>query len=251
MIDNIQTILQLSGTALTIASSFGLGVYSQLKKEVEERVVELPQDYICKEHELNIGYGCKYSNVMPESMEYCTPVIINMKRTPHMLVCGLAQQGKSSMVEFALRNKRVILMNAFENDFQSLQECLRINSLEYIEEVLEKLVNTKNNCEVTYLVIDELLSLVLNKRSKKVQDLIMDLLANATHKNIYIIGITQTSEKDILKFKHLFNTRVCFRMLDDSSIKTCLGYTPDDPYLNKREFLYVSDTKGKGFTYDL
>lgn len=251
MIDNLQSILQIGGTALTIAGSFGLGVYSQLKREIEESTIEFPEDYICKEHEINIGFKCNYTNIRPSTTERCSPIIANMKKTPHVLVCGLAQQGKSSMIEFALRQKNVILMNAFETDFKSLNNCVRINTIDYIEEVLEKLVSTQNNCEVTYLVIDELLSLVLNKKSKKIQDLIMDLLANATHKNIYVIGITQSCEKDTIKFKHLFNTRICFRMLEDTSIKTCLGFTPEDYYLRKREFYYVADCKGKGFTYDI
>ena len=98
-----------------------------------------------------------------------------------------------------------------------------------------------------YIVIDELLSLTKNKEINKT---IMELLTIARHFNVFIIGISQDGTKENLKFKNLFNARVCFRMIEDSSYKTVLGCNIEDK-LQKQEFYLYSDGLYKGRTFQV
>ena len=68
------------------------------------------------------------------------PITVNMRSCPHLLVCGLSSQGKSKCVEYAMKNRDCILLNAFEEDFRSLK-CRRIigneKILKYLTGLLE------------------------------------------------------------------------------------------------------------------
>ena len=192
--------------------------------------------------ELVIGYD-------PFSYEM-TPIIADMYKNPHMLVSGLSQQGKTSMVEYALRGRQSIILNAMPDNFQSIEPIERITEYDEMIYILGELIKSRKLKEPLYVVIDEMLQLVIDGK-KQVTELITKLLAKAAHNNIFVIGITQSAEKEVVKCKHLFNTRVCFRVVDDSSYKVVLGYSPDEQILLPRHFYYVTDRKGVGCTYDL
>ena len=193
-------------------------------------------------NELVIGYD-------PFSYEM-TPIIADMYKNPHMLVSGLSQQGKTSMVEYALRGRQSIILNAMPDNFQSIEPIERITEYDEMIYILGELIKSVKLKEPLYVVIDEMLQLVIDGK-KQVTELITKLLAKAAHNNIFVIGITQSAEKEVVKCKHLFNTRVCFRVVDDSSYKVVLGYSPEEQILLPRHFYYVTDRKGVGCRYDL
>jgi hypothetical protein len=177
------------------------------------------------------------------------PIIIDMAKTPHMLVTGLSNNGKTKMIEYAIRNKNVVILNAdFKKDFKDF-DCRKISDhKEMLEFLKETLMDETYKEQALYIVIDELLVL---SNQKEISTAIMDLLAIARHRNVYIIGISQSAEKEVLKYKHLFNTRICFRMVEESSYRTVLGYTPEIRDIQQRQFLYYSDHTGMGYTYNV
>ena len=178
-------------------------------------------------------------------------IIVSMKETPHLLVCGLSGQGKSKLVEFSVRNKLdVIILNSFEEDFKTCK-CLKISELGGIEEYLKFLLNEKKRYLVPkYIVIDELISLSINKNISKY---IIQLLAIGRHYNIYLIGIAQRGLKTELPYKDLFNARLTFRQVESSSYRAILGGIKEDTNLNlkKRHFIMYSNDVVGGRTYDI
>ena len=174
-------------------------------------------------------------------------IIIDMKLTPHLLVCGLSGQGKSKCIEYAMKNKKCILLNAFRDDFSSIN-CLRINDINKILTFLEN-IKDKYQEKPLFIVIDEMLVLCMNKKISKG---ILDLLATGRHYNIFIIGIAQRGTKQDIPFKDLFNARLTFRQVEQSSYGAILGYYPEENFkLNKQEFILYSDDIYRGRTYDL
>lgn len=239
MYESIQTLSALIGAGLIGYSGYGITtgirqVISSIRREQEESYEVTPWQ---------IAAG--YNNVGG----YRHPVIFDFKKTPHMLVTGLSQQGKTSMVEGALRNKQVLLLNTFREDFRSIKAVERVNDPVEIQKVLEYLLTIQENEIPLYVVIDELLNLILSG-DKKILPLITRLLAVAAHKNIYIIAISQYADKESVKNKNLFNIRVCFKLVEDSSYKTVLGYTPDNLQLEPRQFHYLAEGTGTAYTYD-
>lgn len=236
----------LVGSLLTGASSYTL--CSNIKKYMSEVRKQKLESYTLLPHQICIGYN--------DDNGYKEPIIVDFKYNPHMLVCGLSQQGKSKMVEYALQDKNVILINTFNKDYTSLKHVIeRTNNTNEIVKLFEYLLSLKESesNECIYIVIDELLALSL-ANDKTIQPLITRLLAISAHMNIYVIGITQSCEKELIKNKHLFNTRVCFRMLDDSCYKVALGYSPNREEITQlcnRQFFYYSNNSGIGYTYDL
>lgn len=176
------------------------------------------------------------------------PLIADMGVVPHLFVCGLSKCGKSRMIEYAIQDKKTILINVFQEDFKSIK-TRRVNSKDKILMCLKDLIeNPYYRQEPLYIVIDELLVLCMDKDVTKA---IMDLLAIGRHYNIYIIGISQIGTKESVKFKDLFNVRICFRQVDDSSYKTVLGYSPEIKDLMPRQFHLYSDKLAFGYTYDI
>lgn len=174
-------------------------------------------------------------------------IVIDMKLTPHLLVCGLSGQGKSKCIEYAMRNKKCILLNAFRDDFSSIN-CIRINDINQILEFLEN-IKDKYQEKPLFIVIDEMLVLCMNK---KITKSILDLLAVGRHYNIFLIGIAQRGTKQDIPFKDLFNARLTFRQVEQSSYGAILGYYPEENFkLNKQEFILFSDDIYRGRTYDL
>lgn len=177
------------------------------------------------------------------------PIIVSMKVTAHILVCGLSGSGKSKMVEGAISDKKnVVLLNVFEDDFRSIRAD-RINGntniLNYLGSLLDK---PYKRSEPLYVVIDELLVLCMDK---KVNKAIADVLAVGRHYDIFVIGISQRGEKTELPYKNLFNARICFRQVEESSYRAILGFSPEDKQLNHREFYLYSDEMVRGRTYNL
>ena len=159
-------------------------------------------------------------------------IIVDMRTTPHLLVCGLSGSGKTKCIEYAIKDKRVIILNAFKDDFKSIN-CPKINGENNI-------INVLMNCckqyqeKPLYIVIDELLVLCNNK---KINKCILDILAVARHYNVYLIGIAQRGLSVDMSFKNLFNARLCFRQVEETSYRAILGYSIDNPNLQKREFI--------------
>lgn len=193
------------------------------------------------EFELKLGYK--------DNLIYKKPLVVNMKKTPHLLVCGLSGQGKSKMVEYSLKDKNVILINSFEEDFKSLK-CRRIigneNILIFFKMLLNDLFERSSNSTPLYIAIDELLILCIDKNITKC---IQDLLAIGRHYNIFIIGISQVGTKESIKFKDLFNCRVCFRNVEESSYRAVLGSTVPNTKLYNQQFYLYSDNIYFGETY--
>jgi DNA segregation ATPase FtsK/SpoIIIE-like protein len=199
----------------------------------------------------NKGKNIKLTNkqllVGYENKNY-QPVIIDMGITAHLFVCGLSQCGKSRMIEFAIKDKNVVLLNVFGEDFNSIK-AERVNGTKEIKEYLNELIAEPYfREEPLYIVIDEMLVLCMNK---DVTQAITDLLAIGRHYNIFVIGISQTGTKETVKFKDLFNARICFRQVEESAYRTVLGYSPEIKDLKPRQFHLYSDKLAFGCTYDI
>lgn len=192
------------------------------------------------EYQLKLGFK--------NTLIYKRPLIIDMKTTPHLFVCGLSGSGKSRMIEKAIQGKNVVLINAFDDDFKTIKGRRIVgnnNILIFFNTLLESLYKRD---EPLFIVIDELLVLCMDKGITKT---IADLLAIGRHYNIFLIGISQQGTKESVKFKDLFNSRVCFRQVEESSYRSVLGYSPEDTQLKKREFYLYSDVIERGYTYSI
>lgn len=210
----------------------GIGIYVNIKDKLEHAETDDTQ--------LLIGFHKK------NGVKW--PIIVDMNKTPHMLVCGLSNSGKTCMVENAVKGKNVILVNVFRDDFKSIK-ARRINGNEKILEFFQNITKDIYYREKPlYIVMDELMVLCLDSKITKA---VMELLAIGRHYNIFLIGICQLGTKEVVKFKDLFNIRICFRQVEESSYRTVLGYSPPIKYLKQRQFLYYSDTTGMGYTYDI
>lgn len=187
------------------------------------------------EYTLKLGYNSLH-----------LPIIVNMKKLPHLLIVGLSNSGKSKIAEYALRGKDCILLNAFKEDYKSLK-CRRIIGN---DKILKYLQNTLNNIYYRdhpfFIVIDEVL--VLSK-DKKINAAIQDLLSISRHYNLYIICISQAGQKECLSYKHLFNNRLCMRMINSADYSVVLGVTPENTNLVQRQFYLLSDDLYKGTSY--
>jgi hypothetical protein len=209
-----------------------MGIYSLMKDDIEHPYITDTQ--------LLLGYS-KRSSIM-------YPIIVDMKKTPHMFVCGLSNSGKTCMIESAVKDKDVILINTFKEDFKSIK-ARRINGNEKILEFLQGIIKDIYYREKPlFVVMDELLILCLDSKITKA---IMDLLAIGRHYNIFLIGISQLGTKETVKFKDLFNVRVCFKQVEESSYRAVLGYSPEIRDLKQRQFLFYSDKIGIGYTYNV
>ena len=177
-----------------------------------------------------------------------TPITVDMRTTPHLLCCGLSGQGKSRCIEYAIKDKDVILLNAFKDDFKAVKARKIIgneNILHFLENIIKE---PYKRDKPLYIVIDELLVCCTDK---KINNAIKDLLAVGRHYNIFVIGIAQRGTKTDLSFKDLFNSRMTFRQVESSSYQAILGCSIEDKKLNKREFILMSDDLYCGKTYDI
>lgn len=205
-----------------------IDVINESPGELDYRYLKLPST------SLLVGYDNKGNNI-----------ISDMLKTPHVGVQGLSNTGKSKCVELMLKNIKgadIILLNCFKNDFKSINSR-RINNPNEILEYLKNCLYV--HIMPCYIVIDEILVL---SNDKKISKAISDLLAQARHYNIYIIAISQSMLKESCSYKHLFNTRISFKMIDKSSIRAFIGFDIDAE-LSQREFIMYSDRIIKGKSY--
>lgn len=209
------------------------------KNKITNAIIDKKKRIPLTDKQLLVGY---------DSVTY-NPIVIDMNITAHLLVCGLSQCGKSRMVEFAIRDKNVVLLNVFKHDFKTIKKTRRINGNDNIKKYLESLTKEPYYREKPlYVVIDELLVLCTDSKATKA---VADLLAIGRHYNIFIIGISQIGDKETVKFKNLFNARICFRAVEDSTYRTVLGYTPENLNLLPRQFHLYSHELAFGRTYDI
>lgn len=172
-------------------------------------------------------------------------IILDMNVTPHLLICGLSGQGKTQMVKTIVNNlnlKDVILINCFKHDFEGFKGEM-VNGNVKILERLKSL--SEGEIKGKYVILDELLMLC---KDKEISRAITELLAVGRHKEIYLISISQIGNKESLKFKDLFNARVCFRCVEESTYRTILGSSVGND-LKKREFYCLSSQLIKGRTF--
>ena len=178
------------------------------------------------------------------------PIIVDMKKTPHIGVMGSCYTGKSKCVETMIAsnpNIEVTLLNAFEEDFTSL-DVDRINGIEEIKAFLKTELNNKEKRSRPHvIVIDECNVLSL---TRGMDDLIKGLLAQGRHFNVYIIAILQLANKNDCSYKNLFNVRISFRHLDTDLITTFIGSKPDE-ILKPREFFMYDVDYRQGVTYTI
>lgn len=216
------------GLTLLIAVAVAL-VATELKKYIKFTKVRET------EYTLKLGYNILH-----------IPIIVDMKKMPHLLIVGLSNSGKSKIAEYALRGKDCILLNAFREDYKSLK-CRRIIKN---DKILKYLQNTLDNIYYRdhpfYIVIDEVL--VLSK-DKKINTAIQDLLSIARHYNIFLVCISQAGQKECVSYKHLFNCRLCMRMINSADYSVVLGVTPENTNLVQRQFYLLSDDLYKGTSY--
>lgn len=179
------------------------------------------------------------------------PIIADMKITPHMGVIGNSNSGKSKCVEMALFNIRFqadfIFMNCMDKDFKSIN-ARRIKEIKKIEECLKQLLDGTVRKRPLYILIDEYNVL---SRTKGIDALIQDLLSQARHFNIFVICLMQTGNKTDCSFKNLFNCRLAFRTIEDSSLKAFLGCSTDIENLVQRDFYLYHSELQRGRTYTL
>ena len=186
--------------------------------------------------ELLLGYDLKGNQI-----------VVDMQKTPHLLISGLSGQGKTYMIKTIIKNlnSRVLMLNAFVEDYKDLNNIIHIQNEEEILKKLESLLNNKYKREKPIYVFFEELATIKNK---KIINTLKELLCIARHYNIFLIGLIQISTKEELQCKSYFNARVSFKQIDNSSYQVALG-TSISETLNKQEFYLFSDNLYKGKTY--
>lgn len=187
------------------------------------------------EYTLKLGYNILH-----------IPIIVDMKKMPHLLIVGLSNSGKSKIAEYALRGKDCVLLNVFREDYKSLKSRRIIGN----DKILKYLQNTLDNIyyrdKPFFILIDEIL--VLSK-DKKINAAIQDLLSIARHYNIFLLCISQAGQKECVSYKHLFNCRLCMRMVNSADYSVVLGVTPENTNLVQRQFYLLADDLYKGTSY--
>ena len=169
----------------------------------------------------------------------------DMRLTPHLIISGLSGQGKTKFCESLFINRSdidIVMLNCFPDDFTHINGK-RINDLKDIKDFLDHILEEGKRRRPLYIIIDELMSLAI--RDKKIIDSIKRLLCVARHYNIFIVGISQSCNKEEVGSKNLFNSRVCFRQVEYSQYNVCLGYSPDNKDLKQREYYYLN-SRGVG-----
>lgn len=183
-------------------------------------------------------------------------IIASMKLTPHMLFSGLSGRGKTGCVRGLIKNillnnnADVVLLNGYADNYKDIN-VKHIITHDDIKYFLRPLVAEAEKGVVRgrplYLCIEEL----GNIEDKDLIKYITKLLQYGRHSDIFIIGIIPQATKEDVKFKSLFNTRVSFAQIEESSYRVILGCTVPKLILQNREFYMVSDNFYFGKTYTL
>ena len=139
-------------------------------------------------------------------------------------------------------------MNTFKKDFRGIIAD-RVNGNKEILEYLKRVSENKTVRETPlYIVIDEYNTL---SNVKGIDKVVQDLLSQARHYNVYLIVIMQKGNSEDCKFKQLFNTRIAFRTVEESTLRAFLGVTLGSGALNQREFYLLHSSLQKGKTYTI
>ncbi|MGU8298013.1 hypothetical protein ACV3UU_13970, partial [Clostridium perfringens] len=147
-----------------------------------------------------------------------------------------------------LRGADITLVNCFKDDFNGIIAD-RINGNENILEYLKRVVENKTiRPRPYYIVIDEYNTL---SNIKGIDKIIQELLSQARHYNVYLIVIMQKGNSEDCKFKQLFNTRIAFRTIEESTLRAFLGVGVGSGALNQREFYLLHSELKKGRTYTI
>ena len=181
-------------------------------------------------YELLVGYDVN-----------CSPLFINMKKTPHLLIAGLSGQGKSWCMKQMIKNlsgANYVVMNGFVEDFP--EAIIGKDMYEYFKSLMG---NLKIQEKPLYIFVDELLT--LDKDTLKMME---EVLCIGRHYNIFIVGSIQRPAKKSLEIKDLFNAGVSFRQRDDSNYRLLLN-TGIEVVLRPREFAMITDDLYYGETY--
>ena len=172
----------------------------------------------------------------------CGDVTFDFSKSPHLLVGGLSNMGKTVFCETLLRGREdinVCLLNSFTEDFRGVK-AHRYNNTNHIVTLLSEVSSGQirgTEDKPLYIVIDELLELTL--REKTIGKLLQRAMTVARHYYVYFIVIVQEALKEVLSSKSLFNMRVCFGMVDPQSYSVVLGYNPDEnKLLKQREYFF-------------
>lgn len=177
------------------------------------------------------------------------PIIVDMKVNPHLLVTGLQGQGKTYMLKTIIKNldTKVIMLNAFVEDYKDLDNIIHLQSEKAILNRLESFLNnTYKREKPVYIFFEELATI----KNKKIIQTLKELLCIARHYNLFFIGLIQISTKEELQCKSYFNARVSFKQVDAPAYQVALNTTISET-LKAREFYLLSDRLVKGKTYFL
>ena len=248
-IEGISTCLQLESLSEYIKSLFkayqiefnspkgnivDLEIINQVIQEDNYRYLNLEPT------QLLIGYNFKGE-----------PLVVDMLKTPHIGVVGTSLSGKSKCIEGALKNINaadIVLLNCFNDDFLEIQ-AERINGNNEILEFLNRVIANKTiRQRPYYIVIDEYNTL---SNVKGVDKVIQELLSQARHYNVYLIVIMQRGNHEDCKFKQLFNTRIAFKTIEESTLRAFLGIGVGSGALQQREFYLLHSELVKGKTYTI
>ncbi|MBI5995884.1 hypothetical protein [Clostridium perfringens] len=179
------------------------------------------------------------------------PLIVDMLKTPHIGVVGTSLNGKTKCIEGALKNINgadITLVNCFQDDFLGIR-AERVCGNNEILEFLNRVASNKTvRQRPYYIVIDEYNNL---SNIKGIDKVIQELLSQARHYNVYLIVIMQKGNSEDCKFKQLFNTRIAFRTIEESTLRAFLGVSVGSGALDQREFYLLHSTLEKGRTYTI
>ncbi|MBI5995666.1 hypothetical protein [Clostridium perfringens] len=176
------------------------------------------------------------------------PIVVDMLKTPHIGVVGTSLSGKTKCIEGALKNINgadITLVNCFQDDFLGIRAERVCGNNEILEFLNHVAANKTIRNRPYYIVIDEYNTL---SNVKGVDKVIQELLSQARHYNVYLIVIMQKGNHEDCKFKQLFNTRIAFRTIEESTLRAFLGVTVGSGALDQREFYLLHSELVKGKT---
>ena len=176
---------------------------------------------------------------------------IDMDISPHLLVSGLPNMGKSKLVNILLKNIKnsdIMVLNGYRKDYKGFECITDIKRVQgYLESVLKGAIKIY---KPLYIVLEELQTISNNK---KIGDLCKELLSVGRHigAGVFVIGIIQIATKENCKFKDLFGNRVSLKQIENSSYSVCLGVSIEEELSPREFYCYGSCGMVKGKTYFL
>lgn len=203
----------------------------------------------------------KFTKLLPHEVlighdECGKNIIANMKLTPHILFSGLSGRGKTGCVRVLIKNlllnnnADVILLNGYSDDYEgfNIKHIIKHDDIKiYLKSLVEAAENGIKRYRPLYIVFEELGKV----EDKELIKYITKLLQYGRHSDIYMIGVIPQATKEDVKFKTLFNTRISFSQIEETSYRVILGCSVPKLILKNREFYMVSDDFYFGKTFTL